>query len=927
MSKSNENDALLYQNMRAMISLIDKLRDFNLDDYISLPRITVLGEQSAGKSSLLESICGMNFLPRGSGIVTRRPLELRMVRQSVDVPYFVFPKDFPDKKFTNPEEVRETIELLTKKTAGEQKLISDDPIICAVYSPSVPDLTLVDLPGITRIPIGNQPANIEEITKGLVRKYCEDPNSLILCVIPGNIDLSTSDALNFTKQLDPRGLRTLGVLTKIDIMDEGTDAMNVLLNKEVPLHYGYVGVKGRSQKEVNEKITVTEAIQRELDYFGKHPVYSTLPTELLGTRSLIDRTSHILYDMIKTSLPRIKSEIIERKRKAKEQLEVLGDEFPDNDEKKLELVFRLVRSFKDSYDQEITGRYFHEKVTKKKDKDIVRRRHEETITFQLNRLFSELYEEYTEKGFRVTRDYTDQYIRNAIDVYQGESIPGFHSFDSFLFLINPKLETLKSPIYQLLDEAKNILESKGVEILDFIFKKFSKLQGEVKETFQKVLNQFRNSTRKILENMIRCEENYLFTNDSLMLENPFIDPGKKGNSNDLLAEELRVRIDKYFFIVVRNLKDSVPKMIGHFLLRKFSESLEVEILNSLNRRGYCLDSFNENKVSASQRQKLRHELNSLTNAENLLVNEFGMGFNLKTDIDLGKKPAYSPDRPASEIEFDEDFLQDIDALNDEFLKFNSFLLQNNGGLGGISSTTKYNVPPGRLLNNPNATMNQTNVSTINANDTSTNLNTTALNQTSNLNTTIKQTPSIHPSNQPHPNAQNTSHSTTQQGFKLQQALVHENQGPTKQQNVTINHNPQRPQTQGNPSTNPNAQNTNMQSGQNTVRLQNNQAPQNPNAQANQANQQKANNNKDPFDLNLVGGFSGTGFGNPGANQQSSNNPNKGAPQGPNIFGQTNDANRNKSPINPPKPNNFTIPNPDEGKKQPPKKNNLFGDFY
>lgn len=79
--------------MRSMISLIDKLRDFHLNDYISLPRIAVVGEQSSGKSSLLESICGLNFLPRGSGIVTRRPLELRMIRAPVTEPYFVFPKD------------------------------------------------------------------------------------------------------------------------------------------------------------------------------------------------------------------------------------------------------------------------------------------------------------------------------------------------------------------------------------------------------------------------------------------------------------------------------------------------------------------------------------------------------------------------------------------------------------------------------------------------------------------------------------------------------------------------------------------------------------------------------------------------------------------------------------------------------------------
>ncbi len=112
----------------------------------------------------------------------------------------------------------------------------------------MPDLTLVDLPGITRIPVGNQPKNIEEITKNLIIKYCGEENTLILCVIPANTDLSTSEGLQMAKELDPKGRRTLGVLTKIDLMDEGTDAVDILTNKTIPLKFGYVGVKGRSQK-------------------------------------------------------------------------------------------------------------------------------------------------------------------------------------------------------------------------------------------------------------------------------------------------------------------------------------------------------------------------------------------------------------------------------------------------------------------------------------------------------------------------------------------------------------------------------------------------------------------------------------------------------------------------------------------------------
>lgn len=82
--------------------------------------------------------------------------------------------------------------------------------------------------------------------KNLVKKYCDNPDTLILCVIPANIDLANSEALKFSKHLDKTGERTIGVLTKIDLMDEGTNAKETLLNNEIKLKYGYVGIKGRS---------------------------------------------------------------------------------------------------------------------------------------------------------------------------------------------------------------------------------------------------------------------------------------------------------------------------------------------------------------------------------------------------------------------------------------------------------------------------------------------------------------------------------------------------------------------------------------------------------------------------------------------------------------------------------------------------------
>lgn len=99
-------------------------------------------------------------------------------------------------------------------------------------------------------------------------------------------------------------------------MDQGTNAKEILLNNEIKLKHGYIGVKGRSQLDMKNNLKVSEAIQKELDFFGKHPIYSSLPTEVLGTRSLVDKISELLYHMIRKSLPRIKKEIAKRKHKA-----------------------------------------------------------------------------------------------------------------------------------------------------------------------------------------------------------------------------------------------------------------------------------------------------------------------------------------------------------------------------------------------------------------------------------------------------------------------------------------------------------------------------------------------------------------------------------------------------------------------------------
>ena len=116
----------------------------------------------------------------------------------------------------------------TERSCGTNKGIHPAQIGLRVFSPNVVSLTLVDLPGITRIPVGDQPPDIEDQIINMILGYIKRPNTLILAITPANTDFATSEAIKLARMVDPDGARTLAVVTKLDIMDKGTDAMEVL---------------------------------------------------------------------------------------------------------------------------------------------------------------------------------------------------------------------------------------------------------------------------------------------------------------------------------------------------------------------------------------------------------------------------------------------------------------------------------------------------------------------------------------------------------------------------------------------------------------------------------------------------------------------------------------------------------------------------
>jgi len=650
MSDSKESKGILYENLRKVVNLIDELRDIGLQQHISLPRIAVLGTQSAGKSSLLESIVGLDFLPRGDGVVTRRPLELRLVHVAHgqnEKPYAIFDR-YKDKKFTNFDEVRATIEKLTDEVAGASKGIVDDPIILTVYGYNCPDLTLIDLPGITRIAIAGQPKNIEEITKEMAKRYFKDPRTIILCVIPANADMSTSDALQMAMELDPKGVRTIGVITKIDIMDRGTNAKRMLMNEEIALRLGFVGVKGRSKADIVANMSVREGLEKEKQYFASHPVYSTMPHGHCGTEVLTQKLTQILFTHIRNYLPEIVKEINVKITDCEDRLEELGTDLPLTTKDKVHLLWSLVTKFTENFKNAVRGRY-DPKLESVLDQDV-------SGAARIKAMFAELYGNYVDREFTATEEYTDRDIEKAIIMHEGDSIPGFPSIDSFLFLLQPQLDRLKEPAVELTTYVYGFLEELAISIINKLFARFPQILDLITESTIKIMQEHRERTRKIVECIIDAEQSYLYTTDNNYLSNngAFLpksekpEPGKPQqpvDPNKLFIKELRSRIDAYFVLVCRNVRDSVPKLIGTFLVRACQDELQFALYDEINKDDSFLQFLSEPEAITMERTQLSNTLATLQKSVRAIKKDPDLSRRIDLDDHEERKPEKKVEKP------------------------------------------------------------------------------------------------------------------------------------------------------------------------------------------------------------------------------------------------------------------------------------------
>ncbi|RMZ35257.1 hypothetical protein D0859_00613 [Hortaea werneckii] len=505
-----------------LLGVVNKLQDlvFNTigNDSLDLPQIVVVGSQSSGKSSVLENIVGRDFLPRGSGIVTRRPLILQLINvpstasepegHDAHVPHtpasvaghdeFAEFNHIPGRRFYDFSEVRREIENETNRIAGNNKGINRQPINLKVYSPSVLSLTLVDLPGLTKVPIGDQPTDIEKQTRTLISEYIAKPNSIILAVSPANVDIVNSEALKLARYVDPAGKRTIGVLTKLDLMDHGTNALDILSGRVYPLKLGFIGAVNRSQQDIQINKPMAESLAAERDFFRMHPAYRNI-AQRCGTQFLAKTLNRTLMGHIRERLPDIKARLNTLMGQTQQELASYGADTFIGKEHRGSLILQLMTRFATSFISSIDGT--SSEISTKELCGGAR------IYYIFNSVFGNSLETVDP-----THNLSVLDIRTAIRNSTGPRPSLFVPELAFDLLVKPQIKLLEAPsqrcVELVYEELIKICHTCGSNELS----RYPRLQGKLIEVVSDLLRERLGPSSSYVESLISIQRAYINTN-------------------------------------------------------------------------------------------------------------------------------------------------------------------------------------------------------------------------------------------------------------------------------------------------------------------------------------------------------------------------------------------------------------------------------
>ncbi|KAJ7968793.1 Dynamin-related protein 4C [Quillaja saponaria] len=585
------------ERIRPYLDAVERLRRLHITkEGIPLPTIVVVGDQSSGKSSVLESLAGIS-LPRGQGICTRVPLVMRLQNHPISKPELTL--EYQNKVFSTSEiRVSEDIKRATGELAGPGKGISNNPLTLVVRKNGVPDLTMVDLPGITRVPVQGQPENIYDQIKAIIMEYIAPEESIILNVIAASVDFSTCESIRMSQFVDKTGQRTLAVVTKADKNPEGllekvtADEINlwwaypVLAQKLVQIQAASISKRlPEMVKKINEKLNANLS---ELQ---------TLPKSMTSAADAMTAFMRII-GLAKESLRKI-------------LLTGEFDEYPD--EKKMHCTARIV----------------------------------------------EMLDNYSDQLHQCPEsDPCKNFLVEEISVLEESKLVGLPNFlprAVFFVILQRKVKEISGTPVGFVNQVWSYIGDIVISVLARHSENYCQLQMSIGRAGQTLIGKMKekcvNQVKEIVEmeklTDYTCHPEYMSEYNRLSAQQEafleyvynnvdyppqfnlkgigMVDVGfLEHYSNNVLQQafDLKVRMIAYWKIVLKRLIDYMALHLQYNIKHLVNKDLEVEIVNELlGPQGFCIERLLEESPSlAVKREKVRRSITKLREAIEVLSN-------------------------------------------------------------------------------------------------------------------------------------------------------------------------------------------------------------------------------------------------------------------------------------------------------------------
>uniref|UniRef100_A0A7N8WU33 Interferon-induced GTP-binding protein Mx n=1 Tax=Mastacembelus armatus TaxID=205130 RepID=A0A7N8WU33_9TELE len=601
------------EKVRPCIDLIDSLRSLGVEKDLALPAIAVIGDQSSGKSSVLEALSGV-ALPRGSGIVTRCPLELKMKRRKEGQEWYGrISYQGHEEEIEDPADVEKFIRDAQDEMAGVGVGISEDLITLEIASPDVPDLTLIDLPGIARVAVKGQPENIGDQIKRLIQMFIKKQETISLVVVPCNVDIATTEALKMSQEVDPDGERTLGILTKPDLVDKGTEetVVQIVHNEIIHLKKGYMIVKCRGQKEITEKVSLTEATEREKAFFKDHMYFHTLYNDDYATvPKLAEKLTLELVHHIENSLPRLEEQIEEKLAQTQAELDRYGTGPPSDAAERFVFLIDKVTAFTRDAISLTTG--------------------EELNCGDKLNVFSMLRNEFSKWNVHLDLNKRiEREVEEYEERYRGRELPGFINYKTFEVMVKEQIKQLEEPAVKKLKDIGDAVRKVFVQLAIISFAGFPNLLKTSKAKIEAIKQEKEATAESTLRTQFRMEM-LVYSQDKTYSSS--LSDRKKEESEEENDDEDHYKQNVSLFltclsnvpfliqIASQRLADQVPLVIRYQMLQESAMQLQREMLQMLQDKDNVEFLLKEDSDIGSKRAALQSRLKRLMKAREFLVN-------------------------------------------------------------------------------------------------------------------------------------------------------------------------------------------------------------------------------------------------------------------------------------------------------------------